>query len=43
MTVIATIESFLGSVWFGVGMAFAGYIAGHLVPVGRVAEWLGRK
>lgn len=43
MTIIATLESFVGSVWFGVGMLFAGYIGGHLVPVTRVAEWLGRK
>ena len=40
---LATMESLIGSVWFGLGTLLAGYIAGHLVPVSRVAEWLGRK
>lgn len=40
---LATIESLIGSVWFGLGTLLAGYIAGHIVPVHRVAEWLGRK
>ena len=43
MMTIASMESLIGSVWFGIGTLFAGYIAGHLLPVGRVAEWLGRK
>jgi len=30
--ILASIESFLGSVWFGLFLFAAGYIGGHLVP-----------
>lgn len=38
MTFLATTESLLGSVWFGMMLLCAGYIAGHVFPVGRIAD-----
>jgi hypothetical protein len=35
---IATAESLLGSVWFGMMMLCVGYIAGHVLPVGKIAD-----
>jgi len=31
-------ESFLGSVWFAVMLAFAGYVAGNLFPLKWIAS-----
>lgn len=43
MLMIATMSSLLGSVWFGAMLALAGYIAGHLMPLHRVAGWFSKK
>ncbi len=43
MTMLATMSSLLGSVWFGVMLALAGYIAGHIIPLHRVAGWFSKK
>jgi hypothetical protein len=40
---LATMSSLLGSVWFGVMLALGGYIAGHIIPMQRVAGWFSRK
>jgi len=40
MTFLATAESLLGSVWFGMALLCIGYIAGHVIPVGKIAELL---
>ena len=39
MHLIADASSFLGSVWFGLMLCFAGYIAGHVVSLDRVSSW----
>lgn len=31
-------SQFIGSVWFGVMLALAGYLAGNLFPVGKIAD-----
>jgi hypothetical protein len=36
-------SAWLGSVWFACFTAFAGYIAGHVFPVSRVADLFKRK
>jgi len=35
---LATTESLLGSVWFGMMLVFVGYFAGHVMPVGKISE-----
>ncbi|MFY8211203.1 MAG: hypothetical protein ACOVLB_00845 [Candidatus Nanopelagicus sp.] len=42
-TVLASFESFLGSVWFS-GMLFVvGYIVGHVVPITKLTALFGKK
>jgi hypothetical protein len=42
-TVLASFESFLGSVWFA-GMLFVvGYIVGHVVPITKLTSLFGKK
>jgi hypothetical protein len=36
-------ESFLGSVWFGIMLAALGYICGNLLPFATVAKWIPTK
>lgn len=36
--IIATIESFIGSLWFAGMTALVGYIAGHIFPIGKLAN-----
>jgi hypothetical protein len=31
-------SQFLGSVWFGIMLALAGYLAGNLFPVGKLMD-----
>lgn len=33
-------SSFLGSVWFGCFMLFAGYVAGHVISVDKIKTWI---
>jgi hypothetical protein len=33
-------ESFLGSVWFGLFMGVLGYVAGHIVSVDKIKGWI---
>lgn len=40
---IASIESLLGSLWFAGAALLVGYIAGHIVPVGKLGSLFGRK
>jgi|GEM_PF-6484370 hypothetical protein len=39
MHLIADASSFLGSVWFGIMLGLAGYIAGNLLPVSRITGY----
>lgn len=39
----ANFSAWLGSVWFAGFTLFAGYIAGHVFPVSRVADLFKRK
>lgn len=39
--ILASIESFIGSIWFGVMMFFVGVIAYPLV--GKLVKWIGSK
>jgi hypothetical protein len=42
-TVLASFESFLGSVWFA-GMLFVvGYIVGHVFPISKLTSLFGKK
>ena len=36
-------SQFLGSVWFGVMLALAGYIAGNLFPIGKIMDMFKSK
>lgn len=38
-----TFDSFLGSVWFGIMLALAGYIVGNLFPIGTVLGYFKKK
>jgi len=38
MTILASFESFLGSVWFAALVGLAGYIAGNLIPLSRFGK-----
>ena len=40
---LASIESLLGSIWFAVAGVFAGYVAGHIWPISRIASIFNRK
>lgn len=33
-------ESFLGSVWFGMFMFVAGYVGGHIVSFEKIRGWI---
>lgn len=35
---LADLSSFLGSIWFGVALGFAGYLAGNVFPVSKIAS-----
>ena len=40
---LSSLDSLLGSIWFA-GLTFVvGYIAGQIVPLGKLAKILGRK
>ena len=40
---LASLESFLGSIWFA-GMTFlAGYIGGHVFPISKITALFGKK
>jgi hypothetical protein len=43
MMLLASMESLLGSLWFGLMLGVIGYIVGHVVPVHRVAGWFSKK
>ena len=36
MHLIADLDSFLGSVWFAGMLALVGYIAGNVLPIGKL-------
>lgn len=36
-------ESFLGSVWFGIMLAALGYICGNVLPFATLAKWIPNK
>jgi len=36
--IIATIESFIGSLWFAGMTALIGYITGHVFPISKVSN-----
>lgn len=40
---LASIESFLGSVWFGLALGVVGYVAGNVLPISRLASLFGKK
>lgn len=35
---LASAESFIGSVWFAVMLGLVGYLAGHIFPIGFIAN-----
>lgn len=42
MPILADFSSFLGSLWFA-GLTFlAGYVAGHIVPIGKLTDRFGK-
>lgn len=41
--ILATIESLIGSTWAAVATFVLGYVAGHLVPLSKVASWIPGK
>jgi hypothetical protein len=43
MLTLASIESFLGSVWFGVMLFAIGYIGGNVIPLAKIREWIPTK
>jgi hypothetical protein len=43
MLQIASLESFLGSLWFAGLACLAGYIAGQVFPISKLASLLSRK
>jgi membrane protein YqaA with SNARE-associated domain len=43
MMTLASIESLIGSVWGAVAAFAIGYIAGHLVPLSKIAGWIPGK
>ena len=36
-------SEFLGSVWFGVMLALAGYIVGNMLPIGKLMDMFKSK
>jgi len=40
---LASIESLIGSTWAAVATFALGYVAGHLVPLGKIASWIPGK
>ena len=40
---LATIESLIGSTWAAIATFALGYVAGHLVPLGKIASWIPGK
>jgi len=36
MTILAEFSSFLGSIWFALLCGVIGYVAGNIVPMGRL-------
>lgn len=36
MTMLADFSSFLGSIWFAVMLGLVGYIAGNVLPIGKL-------
>jgi hypothetical protein len=40
---LASIESLIGSTWAAVATFAIGYVAGHLVPIGKIASWIPGK
>lgn len=43
MLQVASLESFLGSVWFAGLALMVGYIAGQVFPISKLASLLSRK
>lgn len=40
---LASIESLMGSAFFGLMLGLGGYLMGHIVPVSKIASLLGKK
>jgi hypothetical protein len=36
-------SQFLGSVWFGVMLAFGGYFVGNILPIGKLVDMFKSK
>ena len=43
MITLASAESFIGSIWFALMLGVVGYVAGQIVPISKLSEWLSRK
>lgn len=39
---LASLESFLGSIWFAGLACLAGYIAGQVFPIGKIANLISK-
>lgn len=40
---LADLSSFLGSLWFAAMLGIAGYVAGNVLPLAKLAELVRRK
>lgn len=40
---LASIESFLGSVWFGLLCGVVGYVGGHVFPITKIKNLIGSR
>ena len=38
MTLLASFSSFLGSIWFALLCGVIGYVAGNVVPIGKLLK-----
>ncbi len=43
MLPLASIESFIGSIWFGGLCLMIGYVGGHVFPVSKVTALISKK
>lgn len=41
--ILASIESLMGSIWFGLMLGFVGYVAGHVIPISRLLSFFVKK
>lgn len=40
---LASMESLMGSIWFGIMLGFVGYVAGQVVPISKLLSFFVKK